>query len=69
MPTSIMEITSTNKFQNRKAIQVYDQMMTKPDYNKEIHVYKACCYYALCQYEDAKRECSKGPETSLAVRL
>jgi len=23
-------------------------MMSKPDYNKEIHVYKACCYYALC---------------------
>lgn len=44
-------------------------MMNKPDYNKEIHVYKACCFYALCQYEDAKRECSKGPETPLAVRL
>ncbi|CAD8102938.1 unnamed protein product [Paramecium sonneborni] len=53
----------------KKAIQVYDQMMNKPDYNKEIHVYKACCYYALCQYEDSKRECQKGPETPLAVRL
>ncbi|CAD8208276.1 unnamed protein product [Paramecium octaurelia] len=53
----------------KRAIQVYDQMMTKPDYNKEIHIYKACCFYALCQYEDAKRECSKGPETPLSVRL
>ena len=32
-------------------------MTTKADYNKEVHVYKACCYYALCQYDDAKREC------------
>jgi len=40
-------------------------MMAKPDYNKDIHVYKACCFYALCQYDDAKRESVKGQETPL----
>lgn len=53
----------------RKAISVYDEVVKKPDYNKEVHIFKACCYYALCQYEDAKRECLKGPETPLQIRL
>lgn len=44
-------------------------MIKKPDYNKEIHVYKACCHYALCNYEEAKRECVKGTETPLFNRL
>lgn len=73
MPISIMETISneTGIFEliNRKAIQVYDEMMRKADYNKDIHVYKACCYYALCQYDDSKRECQKGPETPLQIRL
>ena len=43
--------------------------MRKSDYNKELHVYKACCAYALCNYDEAKRECIKGPETPLYVRL
>ena len=32
-------------------------------------MYKGCCYFALCQYEDSKREALKGPETPLQVRL
>ena len=43
--------------------------MRRPDYNKEIHVYKGCCLYALCTYDEAKRECAKGPETPLQIRL
>ena len=43
--------------------------MRRPDYNKELHVYKACCLYALCSYDEAKRECLKGVETPLYVRL
>lgn len=39
--------------------------MRKADYNKEIHVYKACCLYALCSYDEARRECSKAPESPL----
>lgn len=33
--------------------------MKKNDYNKELHVYKACCLYALTKYDEAKRECQK----------
>lgn len=44
-------------------------MMRKPDYNKEIHVYKACCLYALCSYDEARRECQKAPESTLQIRL
>ena len=28
------------------AIAIYDEMMRRSDYNKEIHLYKACCLYA-----------------------
>lgn len=44
-------------------------MVREKDYDKNCHVYKACCLYALCNYDEAKRECLKGPETSLQVRL
>jgi intraflagellar transport protein 56 len=53
----------------RKSIMLYDDLMRKGDYNKELHVYKACCLYALCNYDEAKRECLKGIETPLYVRL
>ena len=53
----------------RKVIQIYDDMMRKADYDKNLHVYKACCYYALTQYDEAKRECLKAPESPLQVRL
>lgn len=48
---------------------IYDELMRKPDYNKELHVYKACCLYALCNYDEARRECVKGTESPLYVRL
>lgn len=44
-------------------------MMRKADYSKELHVYKACCLYALCNYDEARRECVKGVESPLYVRL
>ena len=30
---------------------------------------KACCLYALCNYDEAKRECLKGKENPLSIRL
>jgi len=53
----------------RKAIQAYDELMRAPDFDKNLHIYKACCLYALCQYEEAHEECLKAPETPLQVRL
>lgn len=37
--------------------------MKNKDYDKNIHNYKACCYYALMNYEEAKKEIKKGPES------
>lgn len=44
-------------------------MLRDKDSNKNYHVYKACCLYALCNYDEAKRECLKGPEIPLQIRL
>lgn len=62
------ETTGTLRFKLRKSIQIYDELIRKTD-NKEYYVYKACCYYALCQFDDSKREALKGPESPLQTRL
>lgn len=43
----------------RKAISIYDELLRKTD-DKDYHIYKACCYYALCLYDDARKEATKG---------
>lgn len=67
----------------RKAMNIYDDLMKKPGYDKQLHLYKACCHYALTNYEEAKREANKfspgkdgkakdpkeGLENELQVRL
>jgi len=50
-------------------MMIYENLRKKPDYNKEIHIYKSCCLYALQLYDDAKRECLKGYESPLHIRL
>ena len=52
----------------RKAIHIYDELLRKTE-DKDYHIYKACCYYALCLYDDARREALKGGETPLQTRL
>lgn len=53
----------------KKALEVYDELMRLPGYPKELHLFKACCYFALCQYEEAYEECTKTEESPLQVRL
>lgn len=53
----------------KKAIEAYTELTKIPNYNAEIHSYKTCCYYALCQYDEAYEECCKAPESSLQTRL
>ena len=65
---SMLEIIGTCSFIFRKSIQIYDELIRKTD-NKEYYVYKACCFYALCQFDDSKREALKGPESALQTRL
>ena len=52
----------------RKSINIYDELLRKTD-DKDYHIYKACCYYALCLYDDARRQALKGGETPLQTRL
>lgn len=53
----------------RKASNIYDELMKRPDYDKNLHTYKACCFYALTSYEEAKKEAMKAPESPLQIRL
>jgi intraflagellar transport protein 56 len=54
----------------KKAIDIYDQLMSRNDYDRNIHTFKACCLYALCQYKEAKAEAMQGDkDSSLRNRL
>lgn len=53
----------------KKSISIYEALMKKPDYDKNLHVYKALGQFALTNYDDSKREALKGPESSLQTRL
>jgi intraflagellar transport protein 56 len=39
---------------SRKALDLYDELMKRPDYDRNIHAFKACCQYALCNFKEAK---------------
>jgi intraflagellar transport protein 56 len=39
------------------------------DYDRNVHAYKACCLYALCDYKDAKEEALKAEDSPLRNRL
>ena len=44
--------------------------MKKQGYDQNVHTYKACCEYALCNYKEAKIEAEKcGQETPLKNRI
>ena len=53
----------------KKSISIYESLMRKTNYDKNLHVYKACCQFALTNYDESKREALKGPESSLQTRL
>jgi len=38
----------------KKAMDIYDELMKRPEYDTSLHAYKACCMYALCEYKEAK---------------
>jgi intraflagellar transport protein 56 len=58
----------------RKALDTYTDLMAKEaaqkkDSDKNIHAYKACCLYALCQYKEAEEEVKLAPESPLKIRM
>lgn len=50
------------------ALEAYDGALKK-DGDKNIHAYKACCLYALCQYAQAEEEAKLAPDSSLKTRI
>ena len=54
---------------HRKAMDIYDELMKRPDYDRNIHSFKACCLYALCSYKEAKQEAIKAEDSPLKNRL
>merc|ERR1719359_313339 len=53
----------------RKAIDLYDEVLMSKDADPVVHVYKACCLYALCLYTEAEEEAKLSPDTALRTRL
>merc|ERR1719353_1773775 len=41
----------------------------KKENDKNIHAYKACCLYALCNYKEAEEEVKLAPESPLKSRM
>lgn len=50
-------------------MDIYDELMKRPDYDRNIHAYKACCQYALCNFKEAKQEALKAEDSGLKNRL
>jgi len=50
-------------------MDIYDELMKRNDYDRNIHSFKACCMYALCNYKEAKIEVQKADDSELKNRL
>ena len=50
-------------------MDIYDELMKREGYDLNIHCYKACCLYALCNYKEAKAEAEKATDSELKNRL
>lgn len=53
----------------KRAMEIFDELMKRPDYDRSIHAFKACCMYALCNYREAKLEAEKADSSELKNRL
>lgn len=53
----------------KKAMDIYDELMKRQDYDRNIHAFKACCLYALCQFKEAKQEVLRSEDSPLKARL
>lgn len=54
----------------QKALNSYEQLIREDDQvNDEVHLYKACCYYYLQMYKEAKEAAQEGPKTALKNRI
>ena len=52
-----------------KALQIYNELLKKPNCDPNIYTYKACCLYALCKFKEGLEEAKKGVPTELNNRV
>lgn len=52
----------------RKAHDMYGEAMKKEN-DMNIHAYKACCLYALCEYKEAEEQAIQAPDSPLKIRM
>lgn len=50
-------------------MDIYDDLMKRNDYDRNIHAFKACCLYAICSYKEAKIEALKAEDSPLKNRV
>lgn len=51
-------------------MDIYDELLKRPDCDHNVYTFKACCLYALCSYKEAKQEAEKCvQDTPLKMRL
>jgi hypothetical protein len=43
----------------RRAMDIYDELMKRDNYDQQLHLFKAACLYAFTQYKESKQECEK----------
>ena len=53
----------------KKAMEIYDELMKRADYDRNLHAYKAACMYALCNYKDAKIEAQNEKISSIGIKM
>jgi len=51
------------------ALEIYNNLMKRPNYDPNFHTFKACCLYALCKYKDGLIEAKKGLQSELNNRV
>ena len=52
-----------------KALEIYNELLKKPNSDQNLRNNKACCLYAICKYKEAYDEACKAPENDLNVRV
>mmetsp|Transcript_10534 Transcript_10534/g.23713 ORF Transcript_10534/g.23713 Transcript_10534/m.23713 type:complete len:561 (-) Transcript_10534:157-1839(-) len=52
----------------KKALDAYEEASNK-DKNPDMPLYKACCFYALCQYQEAEDVAKLAPDSPLKSRI
>ena len=50
-------------------MDIYDELLKKPNCDLNLHTYKACCLYALCKFKEGFEEAKKGIPNELNNRI